>query len=104
MSYAPKLHETSGGTATTVEVPTRKYRVLLVDDHPITRQGVRAVLATTPNLEVCAEADDATAALHLAATVKPDLAIVDVSLGAANGIELVRALRQQSPHVPVLVL
>jgi DNA-binding NarL/FixJ family response regulator len=106
MSFTAKLPETSNGASPAVSsaTSTRKCRVLLVDDHPVTRQGVRAVLATASDLEVCAEANDSESALRLVAALHPDLAVVDVSLAGANGIELTRELMQQSPQLRVLVM
>jgi PleD family two-component response regulator len=86
MSYSSKL-ETVGQSD-----PPRKFRVMLVDDHPITRQGVRAVLSGVAAFEVCGEADDQATALQLAASAQPDLAVVDVALGATNGFALTREL------------
>jgi DNA-binding NarL/FixJ family response regulator len=82
----------------------RKFRVLLVDDHPITRQGVRIVLSGFSAFEVCGEAENRSAALELATAAKPDLAVVDVSLGTANGIALTRELKERAPGLRVLVL
>lgn len=84
--------------------PPGKIRVLLVDDHPITRQGIRTLVNHQLNLEVCGEADNAAHALELANQLKPDLAIVDLSLPAINGIELTRKLKTIAPNLPILVV
>lgn len=81
-----------------------KLRVLLVDDHPITRQGVRALVNQQLNLEVCGEADNAIHALGLLKTLQPDIAVVDISLPETNGIELTRQMKEIAPNLPILVM
>ncbi len=84
-------------------VEGERSRVLLVDDHPIVRRGLRALLEAQPDLEVCGEADDAEAAIQAIQQTSPDVAIVDISLHAGDGLELVRQIRARWP-LPVLVL
>lgn len=79
-------------------------RILVVDDHPIVRLGIRQMIAGERSLSVCCEADTADAALQLARTSKADLAIVDLSLGHGTGLELIRRLHEAVPDLPVLVL
>lgn len=78
-------------------------RVLIVDDHPITREGLAIRLAREPDLSVCGEAADVSGALRTAAETAPDLAIVDVSLKGGCGIDLVERLHDRSPEVKILV-
>jgi DNA-binding NarL/FixJ family response regulator len=78
-------------------------RILVVDDHPIVRLGIRQMIAAEPQLTICGEAESAAAALELVKS-KPDLAIVDLSLEDGNGLELIRALREAAPGTRVLVL
>ena len=78
--------------------------MLLVDDHPIVRQGMSQLLNREPDLMVCGEADSAHQALSLLKTLKPDLAILDVSLEDRNGIELLKDIRVRFPKLPVLIL
>ena len=80
-----------------------KARVVIVDDHPIVREGVSRLLASQDDLVVCGEADNAESALNVIAKAKPQLVIVDVSLRGANGIELVKNIRALHPKLPVLV-
>jgi DNA-binding NarL/FixJ family response regulator len=82
----------------------KKAAVLLVDDHPIVRQGMSQLLNREPDLMVCGEADSAHQALTLLKTVKPDLAIIDVSLEDRNGIELLKDILVRFPKLPVLIL
>jgi len=102
------LAELSESTTQSKPQPTSpslsKLRVLLVDDHPITRQGMRALINQQLNLEVCGEADSAPEAIALLAKLAPDLAIVDVSLKSTNGIELTKNMKAQAPNLPILVV
>lgn len=81
-----------------------KKRILIVDDHPMMRDGLRQLIATEPDLEICGEAEDAPAALELAESSKPDIAIVDITLRSSNGLELIKDLHIRSPDTAVLVL
>ena len=82
---------------------SRPVRILLVDDHPIVRLGIRQMITAEPQLTVCGEAESASAALQLL-EAKPDLAIVDLSLEEGSGLELVRTIQETSPGTRVLVL
>lgn len=79
-------------------------RLMLVDDHPLVRDGLRARLDAVPGLAVVAEADGADAALAAAAQARPDLVLMDIGLRGANGIEATRRLRALQPGLHVLVL
>ena len=79
-------------------------RVLLVDDHSLTRHGMRSLLLMDPRFEICGEADNTPQALELARQLTPDLAIVDISLPSTDGIELTKGLRALIPELRVLVV
>jgi len=79
-------------------------RVFLVDDHPLVRESLSSLIERQPGLTVCGEAGDANAALAAIGAARPDVAIVDLSLGGRPGLELVRDLKQMYPGVAVLVL
>ncbi len=79
-------------------------RVFLVDDHPLVRESLASLIDRQPDLEVCGEADHPASALAAIAAAKPDVAIVDLSLGEGSGLELIRDLKQLHPQVGVLVL
>jgi DNA-binding NarL/FixJ family response regulator len=79
-------------------------RVLIVDDHPVVRQGLRHVLEDTEDLIVCGEADTALDARTAIEQTKPDVLICDIGLRRVDGIELVRYLRSHHPRLPILVL
>jgi two-component system, NarL family, nitrate/nitrite response regulator NarL len=79
-------------------------RLMLVDDHPLVRDGLRARLASVPGLAVVAEAGSADAALEIAPRAAPDLVLMDIGLRGANGIEATRRLRALLPALHVVVL
>jgi DNA-binding NarL/FixJ family response regulator len=81
-----------------------KVKILLVDDHPITRQGIKALVNQQRHLEICGEADNAEAAVELVDQLRPNLAIIDISLKAMNGIDLTQRIRSRTPQVLVLVV
>lgn len=87
-----------------LDSPTGKYRVLLVDDHPIIRQGLTLLINREPDLMVCGEAQEAHSAADAIATLRPDLVILDISLGGPDGVELLKQLRARDADLPVLVL
>jgi len=81
-----------------------KRRIVIVEDHPITRRGVMALIAREPDLEVCGETDSAPKALDLIRTTLPDLAIIDISLKNVSGIELMKNIKSLVPELPLLVM
>jgi DNA-binding NarL/FixJ family response regulator len=83
--------------------PRAVARILLVDDHPILRNAVRQLISGLTDLTVCGEAASVQDALHAVRSLKPDLAIVDLSLGSEDGLDLVRRLRALDPRLPVVV-
>jgi DNA-binding NarL/FixJ family response regulator len=85
------------------ETASAKAKVLIVDDHPVVREGLAMHLATQSDLEVCGEAEDLPGALALMASAKPDVAIIDISLKNSNGIELIRRIKERHEEVGILV-
>jgi len=81
-----------------------KITVMLVDDHPIFRQGIRRVLELGSNLEVVAEVAEGEMAIRLAAELQPQLVIIDVNLPQLNGLQVTQKLKQLLPKVSVIVL
>lgn len=79
-------------------------RVVIVDDHPVIRRGVRDILADNPHLEVVAEASSGVEALHTVCEMRPDLVLLDVTLPDRTGIEVLKELKELSPQTKVLVL
>lgn len=81
-----------------------RTRVLIVDDHPVVREGLRAVLDLRPDCEVVGEAADGEAALVDYARLQPDVVVMDLRLPGASGIATIQELRRRDPKVRVLVL
>lgn len=81
----------------------RLSRVLIVDDHPVVRQGLARVLDREPDLELCGEADSLAQALEQVEQQQPDLIITDLSLRESNGMELIKELAARHPDVKVIV-
>lgn len=81
-----------------------KKRILIVDDHPMMRQGLAQLIDNEPDLSVCGEADTAGQALTGVGTQKPDLVIADISLPDKNGLELIKDLQAMQSGLPVLVV
>jgi DNA-binding NarL/FixJ family response regulator len=79
-------------------------RVLIVDDHPVVRQGLRHLLEQVDDLAVCGEAETAIEARSAIERLYPDVVVCDISLRQVDGIELVRILRAHYPQLPILVL
>jgi two-component system response regulator NreC len=78
--------------------------VLLADDHTIVREGVRLCLEAMGDIEVVAEAEDGQAAVSLAGQLRPDVAVVDLTMPRLNGVEAIRQIKRDVPSVEVVVL
>lgn len=83
---------------------TQKIKVLLVDDHPLVREGLVNLINQQPDLEVCGEAGSEPQALELIGATKPDIAVVDISLENGSGIGLIKSVKAGHPEVKMLVL
>lgn len=81
-----------------------KRRVLIVDDHPIFRDGISQLINQEDDVEVCGGVPSAAHALTAVEELSPDLLIVDISIHGSNGIELVKVVRGRYPNLPVLVI
>lgn len=79
-------------------------RILLVDDHPIVREGLAQLINREDDLTVCGEAEDAPLAIRSIGKLRPDMVMVDISLGSISGLELIRNIRAISSNLPILVL
>jgi len=82
----------------------RARRVLIVDDHPIVRLGLRRIMEHEPDLVVCGEAETAADARAAIKELEPDVVVIDISLKQGDGIELVRDVRAHHVGLPILVL
>jgi DNA-binding NarL/FixJ family response regulator len=81
-----------------------KSRVLIVDDHPIVRQGLKGLISQASDLMVCGEAETIFDALKAVEQLKPDIAVVDISLRGESGVDLIKDMRIRYPDLPVLIL
>jgi DNA-binding NarL/FixJ family response regulator len=84
--------------------PTASRRVLLVDDHPIVRHGLAAIIDDEPDLVVSGEASTFDEALTTLGKEVPDIVVSDISLGATSGLELIRTIKAAHPTLPILVV
>lgn len=82
----------------------RRYKVFIVEDHPLLRRGYAYIIEREPDMEVVGEASTAPEALSQIARTRPDLVITDISLEAGSGLELIRDLRSHDPDLPILVV
>jgi DNA-binding NarL/FixJ family response regulator len=83
---------------------TNRMRVLIVDDHPMTRAGLVHVINHEPDLVVCAEAENAADALNALDACEPDLVLADITLPGKSGLELVKDIKAMHPELPILVI
>jgi DNA-binding NarL/FixJ family response regulator len=81
-----------------------KIRILIADDHPVFRFGLRALLAATAGMAVVGEAATGDAAVALVADLQPDVVLMDVNMPGVNGLEATRRIMQTSPHIGVLII
>ncbi len=82
----------------------RTLRLLLVDDHPVVREGMRSWLSTQSGLHIAGEASDGEQAVSIATRVKPDLVLMDIHLPGRSGLEATRVLRERVPKARVLIV
>ncbi len=81
-----------------------KYRIVLAEDHTILREGIRALLSSSPNLEIVGEAGDGREAIQRVEEHKPDLILMDLSMPRLNGMEAVREIKRRAYETKILVL
>ena len=81
-----------------------RIRILIVDDHPLIREGLRAILETQPDMELVGEARDGNEAVARAQALKPDVILMDLALPHMDGVEATRQIIQKDPLVRVLIL
>ncbi len=84
--------------------PPKKKRILVVDDHPMMRQGLAQLVGAEPDLAICGEAANAEQAIDTIRVSKPDLVLADISLPGKNGLELIKDFQAIQPELPVLVI
>ncbi|HEY2546683.1 MAG TPA: response regulator transcription factor [Candidatus Acidoferrum sp.] len=79
-------------------------RILVADDHEVSRKGICSILSSRAGMDVCAEASDGQEAIEKALVVKPDMVILDFSMPTLDGVSAARTLKQILPTVPVIIL
>jgi len=82
----------------------KRTRVVLADDMAVVRQGVRAMLSTVDDVEIVGEAADGEEAVRLARELQPDAVLIDQDIPLGDGVEVTRTLKQEIPHVEVIVM
>jgi DNA-binding NarL/FixJ family response regulator len=96
--------ETTSQLTHSVIQPGEKLTLLLVDDHPVLRAGLKALLSAEEDLCVVAEADNGTSAVALSEQLRPDLVLMDVSLPGLSGADATRQIKQNHPELTILAL
>jgi two-component system, NarL family, response regulator LiaR len=79
-------------------------RLIIVDDHSIVRQGLRAIFRVTPGIELVGEASNGREAVELATTTQPDLALMDLVMPEMDGVAAIAALKRTLPHIRIIAL
>lgn len=81
-----------------------KRTVLVIDDHPLLRQGIAMLINQQSDMQVCGEAEEAHAAMECIEQKKPDIVVLDISLKGPDGLDLLKNIRSTDPDLPVLIL
>lgn len=81
-----------------------KIRVLIADDHPLIREGLRRVLELDPHIEICDEVGDGQGAINLARSLHPDVILMDLKMPGTSGLEASRVLRREMPDIKIIIL
>jgi two-component system response regulator NreC len=81
-----------------------KLRLVIVEDHTILREGLKALLSSSPDFEIAGEAEDGRAAIRLVETVKPDLVLMDLAMPRMNGMEAIQEIKRIAPEIKVVAL
>lgn len=84
--------------------PPKILRVMVVDDHPVVREGLRAMLCSDPEIQVVGEASDGSEAVELVEQLQPDVVLTDIRMPGMNGIEATQRIKEKRPSTVVIVL
>jgi DNA-binding NarL/FixJ family response regulator len=82
----------------------KKIKIIIVDDHPIFRQGLKELINRQQNLTICGEAEDAPEAMRAIKKQKPDMVVTDISLKTTSGLDLIKDIRVQDPNIPIVAI
>jgi DNA-binding NarL/FixJ family response regulator len=85
-------------------VGAKMIRILIADDHELMRRGLRSILATRPDWEVCGEAVDGNDAIEKTKLLRPDILVLDISMPQTNGLDVARTLSREVPATQVVIL
>lgn len=85
------------------EPTVKKHKILVVDDHPVVRRGLRELIADESDLEVCGEADDVAQAVRQVQATRPDVVVVDLTLKSGHGLDLIQKIKALDHRIKVLV-
>ena len=83
---------------------SEKIRVVIADDHPVVRTGLRLMLDMGERIELVGEAADGVAAIHLVSSLEPDVVLMDLRMPAMDGLEAIERIRAEWPHIAIIVL
>ena len=86
------------------ETKNNATRLVIVDDHPLVRSGIKSLLQLEDDLIVCGEAEDVSSALEIIAVERPDLVLVDISLKQSSGLDLLKDIARSYPHILTLAV
>jgi DNA-binding NarL/FixJ family response regulator len=87
-----------------MDTPRQPIRILIVDDHPVVRQGLRSLLSNHPDLQIIAEAGHAQQAFAAVKQENPDIVLLDIRLPGMTGIEVARQMHREYPHIRIIIL
>lgn len=82
----------------------RAHKIVLIDDHPIVREGIKRMLSQDSDLRVCAELDNPQLALETIRINDPDMVLMELILKRGDGLDLIRQMRREYPHLPILII
>ena len=99
-----RIVSSSNGALRVKAMAGKPYRILIVDDHPVVRRGLKSLLASQPGIEICSEASTGVEAMENLKSCKADLVMLDLTMPEMNGLEVARAVREASPTTDVMVL
>jgi DNA-binding NarL/FixJ family response regulator len=86
------------------DLPVRRVRILIADDHPSIRKAIRLTLQEQPSFEICAVVEDGLEAVDKASKLKPDVAILNITMPHLNGLEAARKIKAERPETAIVIL